>query len=576
MIRNGESTSGAARALEKMVTLSSDREDQTKRFGELVMTAVEQVSDGSLGRAVTLLDLADRMVAEQKVDQITAGAVRGQAEAILTEERLLELAEQEDHRLLLRRLMRFFPRYSTEELFFGLETETNRDRRRKGIRLLAVHGAEARTAAVARLTESVNGKNPAPWFLERNLVYLMRTIPRPIETPADPEIDLLVQTSDLAAPLPLVRESLAALGQLRHQRAEQTLIARVSELEQSLLGEIALPHSPDELIGLLDSVATMLARSPSRAVRRMIFSHGCKRQAALGDTAARLTALAGQDLSNDLELVRDMLAQLQAELPVKVFGLAVTALRRSRLGEAVVEALSGTDMAETRQALSDVVARFPNHSLGQTASRVLADFDGRRSQAVETSAEPVSVRGDLGVFGLPNLLQNLADSRLTGRLAVSGIDGTPLATVDLSGGMVRSASVGRLSGPTAVYDLLTRPRNGSFAFTAEQPSATPNEPTETLYSVQHLLLEGMRRYDELVRATALVPDDARFTATDLGPTSPDESIPAETVTSVWTRASAGASPAECERSLTLDAYQVRRLYEHWFETGALVPRASSG
>ncbi len=573
----GVPTSGAARAIERVVTLAgSDREEQSRRFSELVTAAVEQVEAGSLGRAVTLLDLAERMIAEQRIDPETTRAVRGQAETTLTEERLLELAEREDQRLLLRRVMRFFPRYSTTELFLELESETSRQRRSRLIRLLTVHGSDARAAAVVRLNESVSGSNPAAWYLQRNLVYLMRMLPRPVEAPADPEIDLLVQTSDLAAPLSLVRESVTALGQLRHQRAERTLIARFSEVEQALLGEVALPHSPDDLVGLADTLATTLARSGSRAARRVVFNHGIKRQAALGDAAVRLSALAGQDLADDPELVRAMLTQLKSDLPVKVFGLAVRMPKRARLGEAIVEALSGTDTPEVRTALADVAASFPGHSIGQTAGRTLSELDAGRSAPAPAVSEPVTLSGDLGLFGLPNLLQNLADSRLAGRLTLTGPDGAAMATIDLSAGMIRGAGAGRLTGTTAIYDLLARPRSGRFTFVAEQAEAGPQDPTETLYPMQHVLLEGMRRYDELARATAMIPDGARFSPTDTQPSVPDESFPREVVAAIWTRAVAGASPMECERALAVDAFQIRRLFEHWLEESALRPMAASG
>jgi hypothetical protein len=136
--------------------------------------------------------------------------------------------------------------------------------------------------------------------------------------------------------------------------------------------------------------------------------------------------------------------------------------------------------------------------------------------------------------------------------------------------MVRDAQSGRLAGVTAVYDLLARPGEGRFSFVSDQALTDPDEPTATLHSTQHLLLEGMRRYDELVRATAVVPDDARYMPSDTPPTKPDPSMSGESVARVWARASAGASPAECERSLGLDAYQIRACFAHWVDTGALV------
>jgi hypothetical protein len=81
----------------------------------------------------------------------------------------------------------------------------------------------------------------------------------------------------------------------------------------------------------------------------------------------------------------------------------------------------------------------------------------------------------------------------------------------------------------------------------------------------------MRRYDEFVRAAALVPDDACYRATDRKPTNVPDGGDPQLARQVWQRASVGAPPSACEAALAVDAFQIRRLYEHWVAEGSLVP-----
>jgi hypothetical protein len=139
------------------------------------------------------------------------------------------------------------PRFAPAELFGELEAESNRDRRRFLLMVLNAQAEATRKAALEKLHEVAAGDASYPWYFERNLVYLLRTTRRPSDAPADPEIDVLIPMSELEGPLPLVREALATLGQIQHERAVTALVARVSELEDALLGRRQLPHDEDEL-----------------------------------------------------------------------------------------------------------------------------------------------------------------------------------------------------------------------------------------------------------------------------------------------------------------------------------------
>jgi hypothetical protein len=564
-----EPTSGAVRAMRKFVALAPNRDEAHKRFAELVRTAVEQFNTGSLGRAVTILDLADRMLESGDVDRSSTLSSIDQAFAAIDQARMRELAEREDSYSLLRRFISFFPQLDVDELVHDLEHEEARDRRRFLLSLLTVHGDAARGYALARLADSISGNNPSPWYLERNLVHLLRTIPRAEGESADPEIDVFVKMSEPTGPPPLVREAMTALSQVRHDRADRTLIARVAELEGALLGQNQLPHETEDVESMLDSAVTLLARSPNPAARRAVYAHGIKRQNVLGDTAGRLAKLGAHDLSDDPELVARIVKGIQDELPTKLFGVAVKTARRSRLLEGLVEALAGTDQPGVRRVLSDVSQRFPAETFGQAATRVLARLGKMSEDSGETRSGVASLTGDLAVFGLPNLLQNLSDSRLTGALSLIDPDGETFAEVNLVSGLVQDARSGRLTGQTAIYELFERPAPGRFVFVQQGDDVDTEASTDALMPVTPLLLEGMRRYDEFIRAAAMIPDDASYKATDRKPTNVPDGGDPQLARQVWQRASVGAPPSACEEALAVDAFQIRRLFEHWVAEGSL-------
>ena len=84
-----------------------------------------------------------------------------------------------------------------------------------------------------------------------------------------------------------------------------------------------------------------------------------------------------------------------------------------------------------------------------------------------------------------------------------------------------------------------------------------------------LLLEGIRRHDELKQATALAPDDLSLKPTAVRPSPDSEENDPAVVREVWVKASSGAQIGEWEVEIPADAYRIRRLVAHWLEEGAL-------
>ena len=152
--------------------------------------------------------------------------------------------------------------------------------------LLEVHGTPAREAAFERLSHSLGpAVGEEEWFFRRNLLYLLRRVPRaPESAPLDVEVDLVLQHARMGLPLVVVKEAVAALGPLKDERTEIGLAQLMADLEGLLVkpGD-APPYDAKELRILLDRVAATLARLPSRPARRTLIEHAGRKQAQLGE-----------------------------------------------------------------------------------------------------------------------------------------------------------------------------------------------------------------------------------------------------------------------------------------------------
>jgi hypothetical protein len=194
------------------------------------------------------------------------------------------------------------------------------------------------------------------------------------------------------------------------------------------------------------------------------------------------------------------------------------------------------------------------------------------SAAAAAEAPAASLQGDLEVFGLPALLQSLADSSASGTLTLREPKGGPaFANLTLRDGKLEEIRRGKLKGEDAFYQLLERPSPGQFAFLKGAPPAAPGV---TPRAVLPLTLEAMRRYDELQEAVALVPDAVFLVPTGEKPTPPPAEKDGSLLQALWERASRGGTPLDLEDVVASDSYRIRRVLAHWVEQGALKPQSS--
>src|SRR5271169_2351051 len=341
------------------------------------------------------------------------------------------------------------------------------------------------------------------------------------------------------------------------------LVSIVHGLESMLAKRGDAPFDEAELQPLLDRAVSALARFGSGTSRRVVVEHGLRRKGGLGDARARLTELAGQDLSGDADLVGVLLRGLKAELPFRVFGLTLKK-RDDKIGP-IIDALSSTPLPQVQKAFAAIVAHHPGTEFATAAARSLAAFDAPRA---DESADAASLSGDLAIFELPSLLQSLAASEVTGTLTLRNASAAVMGRLLLESGRIRAAESGALSGDEACYQLFERPGGATFAFVRQTGLAPRGEGEPPLREVVSVLLEGMRRYDELQRCSALVPDDAVFNETSSKPSAEPEEPDAGFQHAVLSKAVSGLNPRAIEAAVVADSFRVRRLLARWVEDGS--------
>ena len=553
-------------AMRKIISLAEDNREGAKRLRELAHTAIEHVNTGALARAVSMLELSERIIAERDLDESAVEGIRQAGLKILDLNQLRKHAENQAEYPLLRRILNFFPEYRPAGLLESLQIEQKRDRRRLLLELLEVYGSAAREAVFGNLEGYLRGTvAQGNWYFPRNLIYLLRRIPR-VEEDArlEVEIDAVTRLVQPGRAVPIVREAIAYLGQRKHPRAEQALIGCIRSLEDVVLKSNIPVEETKQMISLLDRAVSALARCGTPNAPRAVVEHGLKREARLGDTMARLASLAGQDLSGDREVVDRLLKALKSELPVKVLGFVVQ--KSSQNLKYLIEALSTTPAPEVHLAFEEIVKKFPAADFAKLATKAL---DGIEIGAYKAEAPSTGFSGTLEVFGLPKLLERLAESEANGVLSIKNKRGTMLGSISLQAGHFKECQAGELRGEDALYRLFEKPAAGTFEFIgapAPEAAAASADGGELV----PLIVEGMRRYDGYLRASALIPDGASFNPTETLATPHPQEEDAKLFEDLWNRVSAGETAAEAEATILKDPFRIRRLIAHWVEQGALV------
>jgi hypothetical protein len=564
-LREGQAGPSVSReqleAMRKVVSLAEDPAEAARRFREMVHAAIEQFNEGQLGRAATMVELAERLAVEQKVQQPFVDALRKQGHEYLDQERLRQLTERTDLRAQLRGVLGFFTELRPQGLLHSLDGEPRRERRRQLLALLEVHEQAARSASWELLRASVQAAGSDPFF-QMNLAYLLRIIPRPDTASVEDEVSVLMQTSGRTSPPPLVKQVIAYLAQAKHDKAERALTTYLNVFEAMLLQPETAAYPADELMTLLDRTCAALARYGSPRAWRALVDHGLKTDTRLGSPFTRLAEAGHVDLSSSPELVERILSAIRAEQP-RAGMLGMVTKGNEDKAASLIQALSGTPLPAVRALLREVADKQAHRKPGEAAAKALRALDN-----VGKPPPPApGLSGDLELFGLPNLLQTLGQSQFSGVLTIMDSQKRPAATLLVEKGVYRGGQCGTVKGTQAVYQLLERPFPGTFAFvTRSDVGAQWHLGPEQ--DVLPLILEGVRRYDEFNRAAAVAPDHLRLKPSGKPHSAPADEDPAFAA-ALWQQVSTQRSVQECEVAMAVDSYRVRRVVAHWIEEGSL-------
>lgn len=548
-------------AMRQIVSLATDPAEVAKRFREMVHAAIEQFNEGHLGRAVTMVELAERLAAEQKVKVVFVDALRTQGHEYLDQGRLRAAADRRDTRAQLRPILNFFTALQPRGLLASLGVESRRERRHQLLGLLEVHEQAARSVAWEQLKASVDHGADIDPLLQRNLVYLLRIIPRPEDAPVEAEIDVVMRVSGRSSPPPLVKEVIAYLAHTNHDKAERALVSYLKVFESMVLEPETAVYGPEDLDVLLDRSCAALARYGSPRAWRLLVEHGLNTDPRLGSPFLRLAEAGRADLSSTRDLVEKIISAVRTELP-RGGVLGMMGRKNEDKAVSLIHGLAGTPQPEVRELLEEVASKYADRKIGEAAAKALGAL-----ARVGTPAPTAGLSGDLELFGLPSLMQTIGQSQLSGVLSLITAEGKTRATLLFDSGRFRGGQSGNVAGDEAVYHLLERPFPGTFAFVSRtdvdsQPHV--GEPQD----VVALLMEGVRRHDELKRAVAIVADGARLEPTGTPHSSPEDEDP-DFTTLVWKQVSSGKTPQECEAAISVDPYRVRRLVARWVEEGSV-------
>jgi len=557
--------SAPVEALHKIISMTRSSTDTSRRFRELLTSAVDQFNDDNLGAAVAMFELATMVIEEKNIDPSTVDRIRSDAVEQIKSEQLKKYAENKAKHVLLRRALTFFPSLTKESLLQQLRGEERPEKRRSLLGLLEAYGPGGRDAALAELEVELNrpAQEVDTYYL-RNVIYLLHRIPRDPDTPFEKELELLTKSTERGQSIYVIKEAALPLGQIREDAAVRLLTTRMAEFEVMLTRSDTSLYPMDEMQKLLDRIAAALGRIATPSALLTIARHGMKANPLLGDTRSRLAVLSKHDLSFDEQTVNILIKAIRDDLPKKVLGRILPS--RQPPPVKVIEALSSTKSEAVDALLAEIAEKFEGHEVAAAANEALKTRTSERQG--QSDAAGVTLSGDLQFFGLPSLLQSLGETQATGIVTLTSVvTGQTAGKILVAQGKFLDAQAGHLRGIEALYQLLERPVIGAFAFVPHRGPlpATAKQPLD----VMGILFEGIRRHDELKLAMTMVPDDVVLKATGAKPSPHEDEKDPTLLREVWVGATSGKPLAEWEPTITTDAFRIRRLVAHWVEQGAL-------
>ena len=190
---------------------------------------------------------------------------------------------------------------------------------------------------------------------------------------------------------------------------------------------------------------------------------------------------------------------------------------------------------------------------------------------LQRRAEPVAaLQGQLAVQSVQEVLQQLEQGRKTGRLTIASEGAS--GVVELSRGMILSASHGHLAGEEAVLALLER-NAGSFAFHPGEPEASAVSPAPSTppLGIPGLLIRSAWIEDELARRKHLLPSPTIPLQLIAPPPTPSDDFPSLPLEALRDRLRTAPTTEDLVASLPYAPQRILLTIAWLLEANSLVP-----
>ena len=567
-------------AMERIVDLSEHESEKSERLKEVVDAAVGHFNRRRLGSALTLFELAEKLIGSSELNSVVEKQIRASARPRLHMGPFRKLSGNPEHHPQLRRVLNFFPDLRVEGLVRRLLKEENRRARHLIMDLLRIHGQEAREAVAELLISSttLSGRE-WPWYFVRNLIRILRDVPVTADAVAEFELEAVIVYADTIHAIQVVREAVAYLGTVLHPKATEALVQLYYSYRD---GSGKLRKGAGTDMAKIQSLAlTYMLRSDSPHARTVALDAILADARSSGDFQL-LKVLNGVNLTTDRNTLDRLLRTIRLRLPGHGLTGSLSALRmqlprdgwmgklrgfgatKEAALQSLIQALAGTPAPEVSEILGEVEELALTEGLVRLARKTRTALE-EKSFDVAPGSHAI-LAGDLEVFGLPNVIQSLSHSEASGTLIIEAKQSNRRAAVRLQHGRFVDAKAGKLRGVEAFYLLMELPLLSSFRFVADNGQKTAKSPQE----LKTLLFEGMRRRDEFERLRLLVHDEALFKAPDVAPTLPPGEPESALSRRLWgLLKESPRKPAQLEALGLADPYRLRKLLAFWLDSGQL-------
>ena len=398
--------------MRRMIALADEPAEAGRRFREMVHAAIEQFNEGSYGRSLKMFDLARQMVEEGQVKAAFVEPMVVSGHEYLAEERVRKLAERPEGHFFLRPVLGFFRAYRPGPA-------PRRAAGRAAARPTAPAPEPPRGARHARARGRLGEAAVRPRGQRRRA--LLPAQPR-LPAAGDPASRRRAvadrggdrragdRSSSPGGRSSWSRKRSSSLVASRHPRAEGHLVAQLRGGRGGAPGAARVGRGPQGPARppRPGGGGPRALRDPARVGRPR---RARPRPGGLvrGPAVAPRGALQPGPVAGARRSSRGSWGPSRRTCPAACSARLVPG-REATLTR-LVAALASTRAPEVRELLSEAVAsRFAGQAFGREAQEVLAALDQRAAAA---PAAP-SISGDLDLFGLPNLLQNLSRAREDG------------------------------------------------------------------------------------------------------------------------------------------------------------------